>query len=46
MPEGEACPACHSAQLLVIGALGRLVWLRCRACGVDFPVPAEDLDEA
>ena len=29
------CPMCASAVLTFLGALGNLLWFRCRACGMD-----------
>jgi hypothetical protein len=29
------CPACGSEVLVLLGQLGRLLWLRCRDCGSD-----------
>ena len=36
-----ACPACGSTQFTLLGYLGRLLWLRCRACGTDVQAPDE-----
>jgi len=37
-----ACPACRSTLAVVLGYLGTLLWVRCRQCGMDRQVPAED----
>ena len=29
------CPACHSCTPILLGQLGRLLWYRCRYCGID-----------
>jgi len=35
-----SCPACEGPGLL-LGALGKLLWFRCRHCGVEFSVKEE-----
>lgn len=30
------CPTCHSDYPLLLGRMGRLIWFRCRYCGLDF----------
>lgn len=35
------CPACGSEVLVLLGQLGRLLWLRCRDCGIDVSQPAD-----
>ena len=35
-----ACPLCPGLGVL-LGALGRLVWWRCRDCGIDFSTKGE-----
>lgn len=37
------CPMCYGDALLM-GCLGRLVWYRCEACGVDFNHTTTDED--
>jgi hypothetical protein len=37
------CPLCSGFGYL-LGVLGRLAWFRCRACGIEFNLPAEDID--
>ena len=36
------CPACGSEVLVLLGQLGRLLWLRCRDCGIDCNLPADN----
>lgn len=36
------CPLCGSEVLTLLGQLGRLLWLRCRDCGIDVHQPAND----
>jgi hypothetical protein len=38
------CPVCDGPGYL-LGVLGSLVWCRCRNCGWDFNVPADELLE-
>ncbi len=40
-----SCPACGSLYATLLGILGRLAHLRCRHCGIDYSIPAEELDE-
>lgn len=35
----HACPLCDCEEVLLLGQLGFLVWLRCRACGLDYSRP-------
>lgn len=39
------CAACGSDHLVPLGRMGSLLWLRCRACGIDQSVPAEEWEE-
>jgi len=39
-----SCPTC-GGQGESLGTLGFLHWLRCRACGMDYSVKVEALDE-
>lgn len=32
------CSWCGSSQLVLLGWLGRLLWLRCQSCGSDVPL--------
>ena len=41
----EPCTLCGSNVFTYLGTLGRFVWLRCRACGADISVPAENYDQ-
>jgi hypothetical protein len=36
------CPLCGSECLVLLGRLGRLLWLRCRDCGIDLSRTTED----
>ncbi len=38
------CPTCGGL-LTLLGRLGSLLWLRCRQCGMDCSISAEDFDE-
>jgi hypothetical protein len=45
-----SCPQCHDRLSTLLGRLGYLVWLRCRACGTEYSLPvdsfsADELDE-
>jgi len=40
----EPCPRCSGFGSL-IGRLGRLVWLVCRACGTEFTIHEADCQE-
>lgn len=35
------CPVC-GGELTVLGILGRLLWCRCRNCGMECNLPAEE----
>ena len=35
-PEPVFCPTCGSEEHTELGALGNILWLRCRRCGMDF----------
>ena len=35
MSSVRACPGCGGDTLNVLGILGRIVWFRCRRCGID-----------
>ena len=36
------CPCCRTtAPPTLLGRLGRLTWLRCRICGIDFNTTTE-----
>lgn len=37
------CPACHNENESdsVLGTLGRLTWVRCRYCGMQYNIKAE-----
>jgi hypothetical protein len=35
------CPGCDGTAFVVLGTLGRLTWLRCRACGLEVPTDSE-----
>jgi hypothetical protein len=39
--EPTACPHCDG-EVVVLGALGRKVWGRCRRCGLDVSVDIDD----
>lgn len=39
--EQPECPFCGSLAL-VLGPLGRVVWYRCRDCGIEFVVTEPD----
>lgn len=46
----NACPHCGDRLASILGRLGYLIWLRCRACGSDYSTPvdsfsADELDE-
>lgn len=43
MPE-TTCPACGGENNGGMGALGKLFWIRCRHCGMDYNIPVENLD--
>ena len=30
------CPSCGCDECCILGRLGRLIWFRCRACGIEF----------
>lgn len=30
-----SCPACNGDEVVELGVLGRRLWRRCRACGLD-----------
>ncbi len=38
------CPACGGHPTL-LGQLASLIWLRCRQCGIDWNVKAEDIED-
>lgn len=41
------CPLCTTEQPpTVLGRLGLKLWVRCRACGIDFHLHVHDEDEA
>jgi translation initiation factor 2 beta subunit (eIF-2beta)/eIF-5 len=40
------CPRCGCPYSSLLGRLGRLFWLRCRACGWDHPIDIADLPDA
>ena len=41
-----ACPGCDSIETpTLLGELGRLVWVRCRECGIDFNMSAAALED-
>jgi translation initiation factor 2 beta subunit (eIF-2beta)/eIF-5 len=35
---GDECPMCGSPDAALLGSLGRLTWLRCTACGINFNI--------
>lgn len=35
------CTACQCEQSTVLGVLGEVMWLRCRACGLDQSVDVD-----
>ena len=35
-PEPVFCPICEAEEHVELGALGDILWLRCRRCGLDF----------
>ena len=35
------CPACNCKEHSCIGILGKLTYLRCRDCGIDYSVDRE-----
>lgn len=37
------CPACGASEFAELGVLGHLTWLRCRDCGLDVSVQAEEV---
>ncbi len=37
------CPHCGDTLPSLLGRLGYLIWLRCRACGSDYSVAVDDL---
>lgn len=37
------CPLCDSNEVNILGQLGRLVWYRCRSCGIDFNQPKPEI---
>ena len=39
-----SCPMCGGFGYL-LGCLGRLAWLRCRNCGIEFNIPADTLPD-
>lgn len=38
------CPACGGVGNR-LGHLGKLLWLRCRDCGIDFHAPEEETED-
>lgn len=38
------CPHCGDTLASLLGRLGYLIWLRCRACGSDYSVSVDSLD--
>ena len=50
MEDAQSCPVCSCSDATVLGALPPHLWLRCRACGLDYTLPLalatlEDEDE-
>jgi hypothetical protein len=41
----RTCPVCDSNQYVLLGTLGNLTWFRCRKCGNDLWVWADQDDE-
>ena len=39
------CPHCGDTLASILGYLGSLLWLRCRACGSDYSVAADTLTD-
>ena len=39
-----SCPACNNGHASVLGALGRLIWYRCRDCGAEYSHEAPEDD--
>ena len=37
------CPHCGDTLASLLGRLGSLIWARCRACGSDYSILADDL---
>ena len=44
-PERQ-CPLCDCKRAVELGVLGRLLWLRCRNCGIDYHVDTADDEES
>jgi len=41
--EATRCPACHAENEsdCILGTLGRLTWVRCRYCGMQYSINIE-----
>lgn len=39
------CTVCGEGTLVLLGRLGQLVWVRCRACGLDQAIHHLDYEE-
>lgn len=42
----EFCPVCDCEECTLMGMLGSITWLRCRACGMTFPADADPVRSA
>lgn len=42
-PEAAPCPACGDERISILGLLGRRMHVRCRACGLDRSMEADEL---
>ena len=38
------CPLCDSEYANVLGTLGKLTWLRCVCCGIEYSILASELE--
>tara|TARA_Y100000310_G_scaffold120524_1_gene119307 strand:+ start:122 stop:271 length:150 start_codon:yes stop_codon:yes gene_type:complete len=45
MTDPAICPICNGEEFSMLGILGKLAHLRCRACGADISIAAEQLSE-
>lgn len=42
----NGCPMCGHDTATVLGPMGQLVWVRCRACGIDYAINEEEVAHA